>query len=308
MKIHTKLVYQYSPDTDTFDLVEDEFYDYEGPVAMAKGGGGQTTQIQKADPWSGVQPYLKEGYSRLSEIAQQTPTFYPGQTYAGFDPMQMASQQGMLNYAGSPGVSGTIGNVFGTTNQAMGAGSDPVSQMADRSSVPANSRMLIEATKDPNSGIFMPDIQTNAGVNPNDSIARMMSGTMNPWIGQAADSAMARLNDNFKEQIMPSIASNAVATGGVGGSRQGVAEGIAAKGLAQAQGDMLASMYLQGANKAIDQQNTGTGMALSQQQANNSNQLQKAGLGLSAEMGRTGNALSASNALMGNQRALRDMN
>ena len=65
------------------------------------GGGGNTTTVQKSDPWSGIQPYLKSGYEQLNTAAQNIPSFYPGQTYANFDPAQTQAQNTALGYAGS---------------------------------------------------------------------------------------------------------------------------------------------------------------------------------------------------------------
>jgi hypothetical protein len=54
----------------TGELLEEESYEYEGPIAEAKGkggGGGSTQTIQKADPWSGVQPYLTDFYGNVDK-------------------------------------------------------------------------------------------------------------------------------------------------------------------------------------------------------------------------------------------------
>ena len=60
-------------------------YEYDGPVSEMK-GGGQNTTVTQADPWEGVQPYLLEGFENLDQAAQNIPSYFPGQTYAGFDP------------------------------------------------------------------------------------------------------------------------------------------------------------------------------------------------------------------------------
>jgi hypothetical protein len=64
------------------------------------GGGGQTT-TQKADPWSGVQPYLLEGYGRASSLYApgNGPELFPGQMYVGNDPLTSQSRQMTLDYA-----------------------------------------------------------------------------------------------------------------------------------------------------------------------------------------------------------------
>lgn len=49
------------------------------------GSSGGSTTVQKADPWSGQQPYLKEVFAeaqRLYQGGQLAPGYYPGQTVA----------------------------------------------------------------------------------------------------------------------------------------------------------------------------------------------------------------------------------
>ena len=48
-------------------------------------GGGDTTTTQKADPWSGQQPYLKFGFNQAQNLYNSGgPQFYPGRTYVPF--------------------------------------------------------------------------------------------------------------------------------------------------------------------------------------------------------------------------------
>lgn len=55
---------------------------------MSKGGGGgTTTQVQKADPWAGQQPYLTDLYQQAQQLYQQGPQqFFPSRTYAEASP------------------------------------------------------------------------------------------------------------------------------------------------------------------------------------------------------------------------------
>ncbi len=49
------------------------------------GGGSSTTTVQKADPWSGQQPYLQEIFKEAQKLYQNgglAPDYYPGQTVA----------------------------------------------------------------------------------------------------------------------------------------------------------------------------------------------------------------------------------
>lgn len=59
----------------------------------------------------------------------------------------------------------------------------------------------------------------------------------NPNLQNAIGAATRPITQNFNEILMPAIRGEAIKTGGLGGSRQGVAEGIATRGAAQAIGD-----------------------------------------------------------------------
>jgi hypothetical protein len=65
-------------------LVE-SFMFYKG----GKGGGGSTTtSVQKADPWSGVQPYITDYLSRAQNVSNTPFQFNSGTQIAGFSPEQ----------------------------------------------------------------------------------------------------------------------------------------------------------------------------------------------------------------------------
>jgi hypothetical protein len=73
----------------------------------------------------------------------------------------------------------------------------------------------------------------------------------NPWAGlKSADPAMSSyieaaqrpLYQNLTEQVLPNVRGGAVTAGGFGGSRQGIAEGLAAGKTAQAAGDVGATI------------------------------------------------------------------
>jgi hypothetical protein len=66
---------------------------------MDDGGSTQTT-VQNNEPWSGVAPYLTQGYSDASNLYNRgADEFYPGQTYVGADPLEHQANQYRLDYA-----------------------------------------------------------------------------------------------------------------------------------------------------------------------------------------------------------------
>lgn len=65
---------------------------------------------------------------------------------------------------------------------------------------------------------------------------------LNPYVPQMIQAAQNDLTQDYLRNIMPAISDRAQATGGYGGSRQGVAQGIASEGLLEAHGDVSARL------------------------------------------------------------------
>lgn len=104
---------------------------------MSGGSKGTTTTVQQTDPWSAQQPYLKQAFAEAQRLYKQAgPSYYPGQTVAGFSPetegalnaqaaramagspqLQAAGQQlqdtlgGQYLNAGNPYFSGMVGRI-----------------------------------------------------------------------------------------------------------------------------------------------------------------------------------------------------
>lgn len=67
----------------------------------------------------------------------------------------------------------------------------------------------------------------------------------NPYLAQMGTVLTNRVTDNLQRQIMPGIRSNAIASGGFGGSRQGVVEANAMRDANQTISDALTGTYFQ---------------------------------------------------------------
>jgi hypothetical protein len=63
----------------------------------------------------------------------------------------------------------------------------------------------------------------------------------NPALAKATDAAIRPITENFQEYVLPGIRSGAIQAGQLGGSRQGVAEGIASRNYLRQLGDTSAS-------------------------------------------------------------------
>lgn len=197
MKIHTRSVFQMTDDPAEFILLEDESFEYDGPLAEAgggKGGSDKQTTTATTEPSSLVRPYISGALPGLAEafntrLGQQY-TAGPS-AVAGFNPLQTQGQLGMLGYAMGPELQQQIGSAQGASDFALN----------------------------------LP--QTIAD---------------NPVVQAQIEAAQRPLVQNFQNEIMPSIARGAIGGGTFGGSRQGLAEGLAAQGLTQSLADMSAQM------------------------------------------------------------------
>lgn len=78
-----------------------------------------------------------------------------------------------------------------------------------------------------------------------------MSG-QNPYLQQMGDALTSTMTNNWRRNVQPQIASSAMATGGYGGSRQGVIEANAMNDLNGQIGGALTNLYGQGFNTALN--------------------------------------------------------
>lgn len=110
---------------------------------------------------------------------------------------------------------------------------------------------------------------------------------MNPYLQQMGDMMAGTMTNNWQRGVQPQIASGAMAAGGYGGSRHGVAEANSANDLNQGIGSALSSLYGNGYNTGLQYdlgtQNVGLGYANLDRNINNDNlnwQMQGANFGL----------------------------
>lgn len=117
MKIYTKVVSQWDDEQQRYVTVEEESYNYNGPIAECKGGGSQTTTTE---PWDQQKPYLLQGYQAAQNLYNSnTPSYYPGSTVAPQSAATLQSQQGALQTANS--LAGPIGQANSALGNLLGA-------------------------------------------------------------------------------------------------------------------------------------------------------------------------------------------
>lgn len=109
-KIWTKTVFQYNKKNGNFELDKAashyELMPEKAPIMRMKGAsnqGGNTTTVQKTDPWIGQQPYLERGFDQIKkEFLDVPPTaYYPGSSVAPFSQDTLNAQNMIRSNAGN---------------------------------------------------------------------------------------------------------------------------------------------------------------------------------------------------------------
>jgi hypothetical protein len=165
---------------------------------MAGGGDVPDTQtvsnttIQKADPWAGQQPYLKDLFGAAQKLYRQKgPYYYPGDTTALFTPEELKAQESMAAYA--------TGGARDLANQGL------------------------------NSQSFL--------------LGDVLKADSNPYMADYAQGAIRPVWEALMREAIPGVNSGAVASGQYGGSRQGIAQGMAIGDATQKSLDTTSKMY-----------------------------------------------------------------
>jgi len=111
---------------------------------------------------------------------------------------------------------------------------------------------LLQAAQTVNQGITMGQVQSFLGETPRGPQRQQEQYKPNPYLDQMAQGIIQQTNRNLNEQIMPGIRSQAVAAGGYGDARQGIAEGLAIGRTNDALTNALANLYGTDYQKAMD--------------------------------------------------------
>jgi len=182
------------------------------------GGGGSQSTTQTMEPWSGVQPYLKD-YLALGQSTTQRPfNFYNGDTVAGFSPEQELgfNLQTQRALAGSPTLNAANTNL---TNTLSGNYLSPDSNPYLKSNV----------------NTALNDVQSriNSQFNNNNFGSTAHQETLQRGLGEQANALYGQNYTNERNNMMqgtslaPTLANadymDAAMLQGVGAQRQGLA-------------------------------------------------------------------------------------
>lgn len=232
--------------------------------------------VSTSEPWKAIQPYLLGDESKgIPGVFPEAQRLYEA---TGWNPeMQGIADQfltGLASRAYDPRMQDAIGANFGAAN----AGSQLMQGLSPL--INQGSQQVINGMFDSNFGpvgmtnqrdVGLQSARNSQGVlNPTGSLQQLLSGQVNnPYLTDQANAMTANLTRNLNENVMPGIRSQALASGQYGGSRQGIAEGLAASRLNQDLAPALTSMF-SNANEQAQQRMYGVANALNDQAFQNS--------------------------------------
>jgi hypothetical protein len=218
--------------------------------------------VSTSEPWKAAQPYLlgddKKGITGVFPEAQ-------GMYQQGG--MNPAMQNAVDMYSGDimgratdptlQSLRDTAGNMLGGANYLGGGGMDTKYGPVKNTSAVS---------------VGLPQARAGQGVlDPTNAMQKMLSGRPdNPYLQQQIDAMSQNMARNVNENVMPGLRSESLASGQYGGSRQGIAEGLAMsrmnQDLAPAITNLLGGSYENAQNRMF-----GTATNLNDQAFQNAN-------------------------------------
>lgn len=140
------------------------------------------------------------------------------------------------------GYAGDLLNQFRGNPQSLVAGFNPLETLGQASAIGATQPIVNQAQQ-----AFGQALQTDPTQNP--FFQSALQSTLNPFIR------------NFQQQVLPGIRSQAIGVGQPGGSREGIAQGLASQGLLEQLGNIAAQMGSQAFGQGLTARQGALGLA-----------------------------------------------
>lgn len=235
------------------------------------------TSSPKTAPWNYGnygQPETSGGlFGTATELFNQGPqSFFPGQTYAGLNPIQRGALGGTVNWLSSPQSMGGYQAAQTVGNRLINSGAPQIQLPEVPTEAPdyLRSMMGAEAPR-----VSAGSVTVNQG--------------QNPWLTEQLGNLREDTTRDFMRSVLPQIRGGSILNGTYGSNRQGIAEGMATEGLSRelgrAQTGLLGQVYESDANRRLSAETTNAQLATQANLANASNALASRGLDL--DIGRT---------------------
>lgn len=213
-------------------------------------------QVTNTGPWAPQQPYIQKGFREASKWYDSGgPQYYEGNTVVDRNPLINQSEDALMNYFGSSGVTGLLDSAQGATQNMLGQGPQGYGALFD----------------DPNVG---------------SAYSQLISGDPSPYIKDAADAADADMMESFNRNVVPGIRDNMVLSGHYGGStRSDMMNERAVDDLTENMSQNRANMYQSSYENAQNRMLGGLGQAESARSGIGNESINRYGQGMSGVPG-----------------------
>ena len=291
MRLFDEIGAYWSRELRRYVFDESSSREYSGPVAYAFGGGGGTnSEVVPTGPFAPQIPFIQRLFNEARGLLDEGPPQFPGfPTVATPGADLTGSQQNISNFVGGQqdvnqslisqalnAAGGAASNPVASTAgqlqpdlvsgimQLLGSGSNVLSQQGEQT-VGGATGAINAATggvQGPPAGANLAGAPTigAAGVDIAPTLESNLGGSgLDPFIGETVDAATRSLVNNFQRNIIPSIGDAAGQAGQPGGSRQGIAEGVASGDLINSVGDVTSRLFSEGFNRNVDVQQNAIG-------------------------------------------------
>ena len=245
----------------------EEYYD--GPVVYAGGGGEVTNETVPTGPFGPQIPFILGLFEQAAQLFNQGPQ----QAFPGVDAQGNVVEGGQLTPDINPNIQNTqdaVGGLAGGNidqNQAiqqflqqvaggsadggfgqsltpqiqqgidaqLGAGNNATSQFFGDQAQPAQDALAQIFGQDPSQQNIQASGTQGGATDASGAIQQLLGGGggANPFLDQLVQGAIQGQVNSFNRNILPGISSEAQQAGQIGGTRQGIAEGIAGSDLSQ---------------------------------------------------------------------------
>ncbi len=204
---------------------------------MGKGSSNTTSTSSTTSPWDGVTGYITGGNGAPGVL----PSAASNYNSSAWTPGMTSNAINYLNNLSPTIDQGSIANRVGDsiTNGSYNTSITPVSSIAGADKISAQQVSPTQA------------FSSLGEAAPTSALSNLLSGNVtNPYITNQANSIISDLTRNTNENVMPGINNDAVAAGQYGGSRQGIAQGLATSRLNQDTASALSNLYGNAYNSA----------------------------------------------------------
>lgn len=287
-----------------------------GGLIASKGGGGAkeagtTTTTSAQAPWTPMQPYLTDIASKAQENYNTSSQMSPEMQKILSQAQGITS--GQMDDPRMAGLRDQATDVFMGRSNAFSPVGQVTAQQVDPFGFQSQNAPTINVQN---------AFGSMGGTNPTQAYQSLLSGNVtNPYLQNIAQDNYTMANRNLLENVMPNIGSGATAAGQYGGSRQGIAQGLAMSRMNQdvtaANNNMFGNAYQQAQGNMLSAAGQLGGFGMSAETNNASNMLNNNQFNSSLSSGISQNnanrtlsadSTNAANTLAANSQKLGQMN